>query len=80
VPCPQSRGDFIVVGDLMKSISLLAYKPVDGTIEEIAKDYNSNWMTAVHPSHICTGTEPTSATYAPGVGHLRHRRPSRRGL
>ena len=32
-----SRGDFIVVGDLMKSISLLAYKPINGSIEEIAR-------------------------------------------
>jgi DNA damage-binding protein 1 len=43
----QSRGDFIIVGDLMKSISLLVYKPVDGSIEEIARDYNPQWMTAV---------------------------------
>jgi DNA damage-binding protein 1 len=42
-----SRGDFIIVGDLMKSISLLVYKPVDGVIEELARDYNPNWMTAV---------------------------------
>lgn len=25
-----SRGDFIIVGDLMKSISLLVYKSIDG--------------------------------------------------
>ncbi|KAI9905788.1 hypothetical protein PsorP6_013830 [Peronosclerospora sorghi] len=43
----ESRGDFIVVGDLMKSISLLSYKQVDGTLEEIARDLNSNWMSAV---------------------------------
>lgn len=43
----ESRGDFIVVGDLMKSISLLSYKQLDGSIEEIAKDLNSNWMTAL---------------------------------
>lgn len=30
---PQSRGDFIIVGDLMRSISLLVYKAVDGSIE-----------------------------------------------
>lgn len=29
----QSRGDFIVVGDLMRSVSLLVYKAVDGAIE-----------------------------------------------
>eukprot|EP00850_Spirogloea_muscicola_P009452 SM000053S17409 [mRNA] locus=s53:248703:257116:+ [translate_table: standard] len=44
----QSRGDFIVVGDLMKSISLLIYKPEEGAIEEIARDYNPDWMTSVH--------------------------------
>jgi DNA damage-binding protein 1 len=43
----QSRGDFIVVGDLMKSISLLVFREVDDTIEEIARDYNANWMTGV---------------------------------
>jgi len=42
-----SRGDFIVVGDLMKSISLLAYKPIDNKIDEIARDFNPNWMTSV---------------------------------
>jgi DNA damage-binding protein 1 len=41
------RGDFIVVGDLMKSISLLIYKPEEGAIEERARDFNPNWMTAV---------------------------------
>lgn len=43
----ESRGDFIVVGDLMKSISLLSYKSDGGNIEEIAKDLNSNWMSAI---------------------------------
>ncbi|KAI3937749.1 hypothetical protein MKW92_004607 [Papaver armeniacum] len=43
----QTRGDFIVVGDLMKSISLLIYKHEEGAIEERARDYNANWMTAV---------------------------------
>lgn len=43
----ESRGDFIVVGDLMKSISLLNYKSDGGNIDEIAKDLNSNWMSAI---------------------------------
>ncbi|KAL6561924.1 DNA damage-binding protein 1a [Orobanche gracilis] len=43
----QTRGDFIVVGDLMKSISLLIYKNEEGAIEERARDYNANWMSAV---------------------------------
>jgi hypothetical protein len=37
-------------------MSLLTYKPVDGQIEEIAQDYNSNWMTG--PQFPCfTGTK-----------------------
>ncbi len=40
--------DFIIVGDLIKSMSVLQYKSIDETIEEIAREYNSNWMTAIH--------------------------------
>jgi DNA damage-binding protein 1 len=43
----ESRGDFIVVGDLMKSLCLLVYREVDDTIEQIARDYNANWMSSV---------------------------------
>ncbi|KAK3102365.1 hypothetical protein FSP39_010832 [Pinctada imbricata] len=43
----KSKGDFILVGDLMRSITLLLYKPMEGTFEEIARDFNPNWMTAV---------------------------------
>jgi len=42
-----TRGDFIVIGDLMKSVTLLTYKAIDGSMEEIARDYNPNWMTAL---------------------------------
>jgi DNA damage-binding protein 1 len=41
------RGDLIVVGDLMKSVSLLEYDPERKTLEERARDFNPNWMTAV---------------------------------
>eukprot|EP00301_Raphidiophrys_heterophryoidea_P008754 c13180_g7_i1.p1 GENE.c13180_g7_i1~~c13180_g7_i1.p1 ORF type:complete len:752 (+),score=217.23 c13180_g7_i1:322-2577(+) len=40
----QTRGDFILAGDLMKSISVLMYKPADAKIEDIAKDYNPFWI------------------------------------
>jgi len=43
----RTKGDFILVGDLIKSVSLLLYKPIDGNIEEIARDYNSNFTTAI---------------------------------
>lgn len=42
------RGDFILVGDLMKSFCLLqAVLSRDDEIVELARDYNANWMTAI---------------------------------
>ncbi|CAH3106628.1 unnamed protein product [Pocillopora meandrina] len=43
----KSKGDFILVGDLMRSMTLLTYKAMEGSLEEIAHDYSPNWMTAV---------------------------------
>lgn len=31
----------------MRSVTLLLYKPMESSFEEIAKDYQPNWMTAV---------------------------------
>ncbi|XP_060526029.1 DNA damage-binding protein 1 isoform X1 [Cylas formicarius] len=43
----KTKGDFILVGDLMRSMTLLQYKTMEGSFEEIARDFNPNWMTAV---------------------------------
>lgn len=43
----KTKGDFVLVGDLMRSITLLAYKSMEGTFEEIARDYQPNWMSAI---------------------------------
>lgn len=43
----KTKGDFILVGDLMRSVLLLAYKPMEGNFEEIARDFNPNWMSGV---------------------------------
>ncbi|CAH0392029.1 unnamed protein product [Bemisia tabaci] len=43
----KTKGDFILVGDLMRSMTLIQYKTMEGSFEEIARDYNPNWMTAV---------------------------------
>jgi DNA damage-binding protein 1 len=48
----KTFGDYILVGDLMKSMTLLVYRAsVDASsesaIEEVARDLQSNWMTAV---------------------------------
>jgi len=42
-----SRGEDILVGDLMRSITLLRYKPLEQRIEEVARDYNPLWVTAI---------------------------------
>ncbi|KAE8747775.1 hypothetical protein FOCC_FOCC005387 [Frankliniella occidentalis] len=43
----KTKGDFLLVGDLMRSMTLLQYKTMEGSFEEIARDYNPNWMTAI---------------------------------
>jgi DNA damage-binding protein 1 len=45
--CVEARGDFIVVGDLMKSVSLHIFRPDTCEIEDLARDYNSNWVTTL---------------------------------
>eukprot|EP01062_Namystynia_karyoxenos_P073367 TRINITY_DN70167_c0_g1_i1.p1 TRINITY_DN70167_c0_g1~~TRINITY_DN70167_c0_g1_i1.p1 ORF type:complete len:1217 (+),score=393.27 TRINITY_DN70167_c0_g1_i1:98-3748(+) len=44
----QSRGDFVVFGDLMRSVTVLLYKPVDTLFDVIAHDFNPFWLTALH--------------------------------
>lgn len=36
-----------IVGDMMRSISLVQYYPQHETLEEVARDFNSNWTTAI---------------------------------
>ncbi|XP_019874533.2 DNA damage-binding protein 1 [Aethina tumida] len=43
----KTKGDFILIGDLMRSMTLLQYKTMEGSFEEISRDYNPNWMTAI---------------------------------
>ncbi|XP_071054441.1 DNA damage-binding protein 1 [Onthophagus taurus] len=43
----KTKGDFVLVGDLMRSMTILQYKTMEGNFEEIARDYNPNWMTAI---------------------------------
>lgn len=33
----KTKGDFILVGDLMRSVLLLAYKPMEGNFEEVPR-------------------------------------------
>ena len=43
----KRKGDLILMGDLMRSISLLTYKPLQAHFEEVAKDLNPAWMTEI---------------------------------
>ncbi|KAF7990593.1 hypothetical protein HCN44_000398 [Aphidius gifuensis] len=43
----KTKGEFVLVGDLMRSFTLLQYKTMEGSFEEIARDYNPNWMTSI---------------------------------
>ncbi|KAL4429821.1 hypothetical protein ABPG77_010938 [Micractinium sp. CCAP 211/92] len=42
-----TRGDLVIVGDLMKSIQLLAWKGEDCALELRSRDFQPNWMSAV---------------------------------
>ena len=42
----SAMGDFILVGDLMKSCALLLYLADEGTLQETARDPSCQWLTA----------------------------------
>ena len=45
---PAAKQEMLaIVGDLMRSISLVQYYPQHGTLEEVARDFNANWTTAI---------------------------------
>jgi len=48
-----------IVGDLMRSIGLVQYYPQHDALEEVARDFNSNWTTAVEMlnDHVYLGAE-----------------------
>jgi DNA damage-binding protein 1 len=43
----KSSGDYLIVGDLVRSVSLLRYRSAESTLEEVSRDYNSNFMRAI---------------------------------
>jgi DNA damage-binding protein 1 len=43
----NKREQLAIVGDLVRSISVMKYYPEYQTLEEIARDFNQNWTTAV---------------------------------
>lgn len=43
----KTDGNIVVVEDLLRSVCLLRYRVSDGTLEEIARDFDSNYMRSV---------------------------------
>jgi DNA damage-binding protein 1 len=43
----EVRGDFIVVGDLLRSITLLSYTHQPPELRVVAQDYSTHWTTAL---------------------------------
>lgn len=41
-----SRGPYLLVADLMKSVSVLMWKSEEGLLEQVGRDADTNWMTA----------------------------------
>lgn len=46
-PQPSKKEQLAIVGDLMRSISLVQYYPEHKALEEVARDFNGNWTTAM---------------------------------
>lgn len=51
----KTKGDFILVGDLMRSVLLLAYKPMEGNFEEVLIQF----LTSVYIMEVLKRTGRT---------------------
>lgn len=43
----KTKGDFVVVGDLTRSISVAKYSPIGGTFEVLGCDGEATWLSAL---------------------------------
>ncbi|WAR03144.1 DDB1-like protein [Mya arenaria] len=72
----KTKGDFILVGDLMRSITLLLYKSMEGTFEEILDDdiflgaENSFNLFTCHKDSAATTDEERQNLQETGLFHL----------
>ena len=63
----KTKGDFVLIGDLMRSISLLVYKAMEGNFEEVANSLYLVFFWA------CLHTVGMSIyTVIPETGHMLH--------
>ncbi len=43
----KTKGDFVIVGDVLRSITLLIYKPLGGNFDRIATDLDTAWLSSI---------------------------------
>lgn len=43
----KTKGEHVIVGDLVRSITLLHYKPAEKVLQEVARDFNSSYLRAI---------------------------------
>lgn len=70
LPAPRCRGDFIVVGDIMKSVSLLMYKPEECSLELRTRDYQTGWTTGVEVREASSAQPPGGAVLGSRLARL----------
>lgn len=57
----KTKGDFILVGDLMRSVLLLAYKPMEGNFEEVVGGTGADFSLRMWPCKCFSGGEGQSS-------------------
>ncbi len=50
----EDQEQIAIVGDLARSISVIKHYPEYGTLEEVARDFNQNWVTAIEMLNLDT--------------------------
>lgn len=43
----KSRGDFVLVGDIVRSFACYAYNQLSGTFTNICNDHETSWLSAI---------------------------------
>ena len=66
----RSNGNHVIYGDLMRSVSVLLYRPrsenLPANLEEVARDFDSKWVTALEvlDDHVMLGADEDSNLFS----------------
>lgn len=67
------RGENVLVGDLVRSCTLLRYKPAEKSLQEVARDFNSSYLRAIEILDGAPGEEVyVGADVSGNLQCLRH--------